>query len=70
MSFQFNDSKAPSISGPHRTGPAVVFADGITAYRLRPPLSPVTLRALVETQSKNPVQRSNLVHWDGKYLTE
>src|SRR5262245_3643318 len=39
MSFRFDDPAAPSISSPHRAGPAVVFADGIKAYRLHQPLS-------------------------------
>ena len=73
MSFQFNDPAAPSISGVHAAGPAVVFADGITAYRLHQSLSVDTLSALVRTQSDNRVRREDLEHWDswnGKYLAE
>jgi hypothetical protein len=72
MSFQFNDSAAPSISGPHPAGPAVVFADGITAYRLRRPLSAETLSALVRTQGDKRVRRDDLEHLDSgnKFLSE
>jgi Protein of unknown function (DUF1559) len=73
MSFQVNDPAAPSISSPHAAGPAVVFADGITVYRLRRPLSVDTLSALVRTRSEKRVRRDDLEHWDsrnGKYLSE
>jgi hypothetical protein len=46
MSFVVNDRDRPSISGPHSRGPAVVFADRLTAYRLDASLRPATLRAM------------------------
>ena len=73
MSFLFDDPAAPSISSPHATGPAVVFADGIKAYRLRQPLSADMLRALTRTKSEQRIRREDLEHWDqgnGAYLSE
>jgi hypothetical protein len=73
MSFLINDPNAPSISSPHAAGPAVVFADRITAYRLRQPLSVDTLSALVRTKGEKRVRRDDLEHWDsssGAYLAE
>jgi Protein of unknown function (DUF1559) len=73
MSFRVNDPAAPSISGAHPAGPAVVFADSMTAYRLRRTLSADTLSALVRTRSEKRVRREDLEHWDsrnGKYLSE
>jgi hypothetical protein len=73
MSFQINDAVSPSISSLHPAGPAVVFADGIKAYRLHRPLSPETLSALVRTKSEKNVQREHLEYWNkinGAYLSE
>lgn len=73
MSFQFNDPASPSISSLHSTGPAVVFADGIKAYRLRRPLSAETLGELVKTKSQKHIRRDDLEHWNsrtGAYLSE
>jgi hypothetical protein len=72
MSFQFNDPAVPSISAPHPSGPAVVFADGICAYRLRRPLSAETLSALVRTQGDKRIRRDDLEHRDSgnKFLSE
>lgn len=46
MSFVVNDRDRPSISGPHSLGPAVVFADRLTGFRLDTSLRPATLRAM------------------------
>ena len=46
MSFVVNDTVKSSISGPHSTGSAVVFADRISAYRLDRSLRPQALKAL------------------------
>jgi hypothetical protein len=64
MSFLVNDPAAPSISSPHPAGPAVVFPDSIKAYRLRPPLSVDTLRALTKTRGDDRLRRESLEHWD------
>lgn len=61
MSFRINDANRPSISSPHPAGPAVVFADGITAYRLEPSLSPATLRALTTLAGNEDVSRDRLI---------
>lgn len=73
MSLRFNDPTKPSISGPHRRGPAVVFADSIAAYRLREPLSENVLYELIRTNGDQRVQRKNLEHPNteyGTYLSE
>lgn len=65
MSFQVNDPARPSISSPHRVGPAVVFADGITAYRLEPSLRPQTLKALTTIAGHENVTVKSLIVSDG-----
>jgi hypothetical protein len=73
MSLQINDRGAPSISSPHPRGPAVVFADSIRAYRLRPPFSADTLRRLFMTDEVQGADRQRLERSDphaGVYLSE
>ena len=57
MSFVVNDPQRPSISSPHSSGPAVVFADSITAYRLDNSLRPTSLRSLTTVAGYEPVSR-------------
>lgn len=61
MSFVVNDRSRPSISAPHAAGPAVVFADSITAYRLNASLKPATLQALITIDGGEPVQKPMLI---------
>jgi hypothetical protein len=73
MSFVLNDTSKPSISSPHPAGPAVVFADGITPYSLREPLSSETLRALITIAGGESLRRDDLKRWskfESAYLTE
>ena len=73
MSYRLNHPSEPSISSPHPAGPTVVFADAIRGYRLRPPLSVDTLKALTTIAGGEPVRRQDLIHWDsssGDYLRE
>ena len=60
MSFVVNDPSKPSISSPHWRGPAVVFADKITAYRLDESLRPETLKALTTIAGGEPVTRKSV----------
>lgn len=64
MSFTINDRTRPSISGPHPTGPAVVFADSIRAYRIDKSLRPEALRALTTIAGGEPVSRDALIRPD------
>ena len=61
MSFQVNDPGRPSLSSYHPGGPAVIFADGITAYRLQSTIRPETLKALTTIQRGEPVSRDKLI---------
>ena len=61
MSFQVNDPGRPSISSYHPGGPAVIFADRITAYRLQSTIRPETLKALITIQGGEPVSRDKLI---------
>lgn len=75
LTFQATPEAASfeSVSSPHPAGPAVVFADGITAYRLRLPFSLSTLRALLTISGNENVSRDELEKWDdtnGRYLSE
>lgn len=69
MSFTINDPQRPSISAPHPNGPAVVFADWISGYRLDRSLRPETVKALVTIAGGEPVTKNNLnrplgnFHW-------
>jgi hypothetical protein len=60
MSFAVNDQSRPSISAPHPAGPAVVFADRITSYRLDATIRPETLRALTTIAGGEPVSKEAL----------
>ena len=66
MSFVVNDFQRPSISSPHPCGPAVVFADGIRAYRLAPSLRAETLKALTTIAGHEPVTKDKLLRPDEK----
>ena len=73
MSFTVNDPLRPSISGPHPNGPAVVFVDRLTAYRIDSSLRPETLRALTTIAGGEPVTKDSLVRssqWTGRQLVE
>jgi len=73
MSFLTNDRAAPSISSPHPVGPAVVFADGISVFRIRPSVSADTLSALVRMKNKKWIRRDDLARhdrWNGATLSE
>lgn len=61
MSFRVNDPSRPSISSPHPGGPAVVFADRITAFRIRQPLSAETLKAFTTIAGHEDVSRDNQI---------
>jgi hypothetical protein len=61
MSFVVNDAQRPGISAAHPAGPGVVFADGITVYRLSKSLSPETLRGLTTIAGGEPVRKESLV---------
>lgn len=65
MSFRVNDPSRPSISSPHPAGPGVVFADRITAVRLRKDLRPETLKALTTIAGGEPVSRETLTRPGG-----
>lgn len=56
---------APAVSSPHPRGPGVVFADEITAYRLRQPLAAKTLRALLTIAGGEAVTRESLLEPGG-----
>ncbi len=73
MSFVLNDPAKLSISSPHSSGPAIVFGDRITAYRLDASLRPQTLRALTTIGGEEHVSREGLARWNewtGWYLAE
>jgi len=73
MSLLPNDAAAPSISGSHRAGPAVVFGDSITSYRLRRSLSTRTMNALIHIQGDPSVRRESLQRsdsWSGRFLSD
>ncbi len=53
-----------SISSHHPAGPAVVFADRIGAYRLRPPFSLQTLRAMLTIAGGDEVNKADLIKDD------
>lgn len=61
MSFQVNDVDQPSISAPHPLGPVVVFADGITGYRLDDSVSPKTLQGLVTISGGEQIRREQFL---------
>lgn len=61
MSFAINDPQRSSISAPHPTGPAVVFADRISGYRLDRSLRPKTVKALLTIAGGEPVSKDKLV---------
>lgn len=69
MSFVTNDPQRPSISAPHANGPAVVFADRISGYRLDRSLRPETVKAMLTIAGGEPVSKDNLIrqvdgfHW-------
>lgn len=60
MSYRVNATDAPSISAYHPLGPAVVFADRITPYRLDKSLRPETVRALTTIAGHEPVTKESL----------
>lgn len=60
MSFAVNDPQNPGISSPHPRGPAVVFADRITAYRLDQSLRPETVKALLTISGGEGVTKDDL----------
>ena len=64
MSYTLNDPARPSISSPHPWGPAVVFADRISSYRLQPSIRPETLRALTTIAGGEPVTKDDLIQRD------
>ncbi len=64
MSFQVDDRTRPSISSPHRVGPAVVFADSIRTYRLDRGLRPATLRGLTTIAGHEPLTKESLIRPD------
>lgn len=61
MSFQVNAAGRPCISSYHPLGPAVVFADRITAYRLDASMRPETIRALTTIAGHEPVSKEALI---------
>jgi hypothetical protein len=66
-------ANSKAISSPHPSGPAVVFADRITSYRLQEPMSLETLRGLMTIDGKEGVKRESLEKWDpenGRCLSE
>jgi hypothetical protein len=65
MSFTPNDASRPSISSPHRIGPAVVFADSIRSYRVQSTVRAETLRAFATIAGHEDVQRDALLDTDG-----
>jgi hypothetical protein len=66
MSFTINDPVRPSISGPHPNGPAVVFVDRLSAYRIDSSVRPETLRALTTIAGGEPVSKEDLVRWSDR----
>lgn len=75
LTLQTDPGRASStcISSHHPAGPAVVFADKITAYRLRPSLSLSKLRAMLTIAGGEEVTKESLKRWDpsnGFYLSE
>jgi hypothetical protein len=68
-----NVSGRPRFSSPHTRGPAVVFADGISAWRVPGTLSPQSLQALATIAGNEPVTRDQLSrttrNW-GRVLSE
>lgn len=73
MSFQVNDPRLPSISGPHPAGPVVVFGDRIHGFRLSSTLKPETLKALLTIAGGEPVTKNSLEVFsqqDGRQLAE
>lgn len=61
MSFVANDPVKPSISSPHSKGPAVVFADRITVYRLDASLRSQTLKALTTIAGEERASKEALI---------
>ncbi|HVJ66699.1 MAG TPA: DUF1559 domain-containing protein [Caulifigura sp.] len=61
MSFEVNDGRRPSVSGPHLEGPGVVFGDRITAYRLKKTLRPETLKGLLTIAGGEPLEMGERV---------
>lgn len=62
---------APAVSSPHPRGPGVVFADGITCYRMKKPLIIQTMRGLLTVAGGESVLRESLDQWDdGRTLVE
>ncbi|HSG71636.1 MAG TPA: DUF1559 domain-containing protein [Planctomycetaceae bacterium] len=61
MSFRVDDASQPSISSPHPAGPAVVFGDRITTYRLDASLRPETLKALMTVSGGENVVKDELI---------
>ena len=73
VSLQTDPRKASStaISCHHSVGPAVVFADHITAFRLQMPFKIETLRALLTIAGDEPVTKEQLrKHYSSTYLSE
>lgn len=66
-------ASSQSVSSPHPAGPAVVSADSIAAYWLRPPFELSTLQALLTIAGDERVSRDELERVDrtnGRYLSE
>jgi hypothetical protein len=61
MSFSLNDPQRPSLSSAHPFGPAVVFADGISAYRLTRTVSPEQLRGFLTITGCEPLDRDQVL---------
>jgi hypothetical protein len=64
MSFEVNACGAPSVSSPHPAGPAVVFGDRITSYRLQKTLKPSTLKGLLTIAGGEPLEKDKLLVGD------
>ncbi len=66
-----DSANSPAVSSSHPRGPGVVFADKITAYRLRHPVRVETLRKLLTISGGEPITCDSLMRPDrGWVLSE
>ena len=73
MSFVVNDAIRPSISSHHTAGPAVVFLDYGSAYRIDASLRSDTLKALTTIAGNEHISRDKLARQNdanGRHLAE
>lgn len=61
MSFTLNDPQRASLGSAHPLGPAVVFADGIKAYRLNRTITPEMLQGILTIAGGEPLDRDHIL---------